>query len=254
MMCRTCTRDVKKQINPSVKAHLLRSALILLSLLAICAIPFARAQSRSREATKRSVASRTDESRLPTRTIGPLGVRAFQMPPVPKLPAVVLYDQLNNPGTFAVSSQEFPDLPASTDFAADDFVVPTGETWNITELDAEGAYLGPGPADNFNVFFYSNSGSLPGPQVYSATAQSYRQQRRRVPSHPYRPCCSHRRHILGLASTYEQYKRSVGLDRANCANELSRGVAKSRRWLWSSFVLPRAWLPNALPELHYLGH
>src|SRR4029453_3356479 len=30
----TRTRDVKKQINPSVKAHLLRSALILLSLVA----------------------------------------------------------------------------------------------------------------------------------------------------------------------------------------------------------------------------
>jgi hypothetical protein len=39
---------VKKQINSSIKAHLLWSALILLSLLAICAIPFALAQSRSR--------------------------------------------------------------------------------------------------------------------------------------------------------------------------------------------------------------
>ncbi len=36
---------MKKQINPSIKAHLLRSALILLSLLAICAIPFVLAQS-----------------------------------------------------------------------------------------------------------------------------------------------------------------------------------------------------------------
>ena len=35
---------MKKQINPSIKAHLLRSALILLSLLAICAIPFTLAQ------------------------------------------------------------------------------------------------------------------------------------------------------------------------------------------------------------------
>jgi len=169
----TRTRDVKKQINSSIKAHLLRSALILLSLLAICAIPFALAQSRSRETTKRSVASRTDQSQLPTKTIGPLGVPAFQMPPVPKLPAVVLYDQLNNPGTFAVSSQEFPDSPAFTDFSADDFVVPSGQTWTITEVDAEGVYLGPGPADNFNVFVYQNNGSLPGTQVYSATAQSY---------------------------------------------------------------------------------
>jgi hypothetical protein len=38
---------VKKQINASIKAHPLRSALILLSLLAICAFPLALAQSRS---------------------------------------------------------------------------------------------------------------------------------------------------------------------------------------------------------------
>ncbi len=35
---------MKKQINPSIKAHLLWSALILLALLAVCAIPFALAQ------------------------------------------------------------------------------------------------------------------------------------------------------------------------------------------------------------------
>ncbi len=52
---RTRSCDVKKQeIHPSVKAHLLRSALILLSLLPICAIPFAVAQSRSRGAAKPS--------------------------------------------------------------------------------------------------------------------------------------------------------------------------------------------------------
>ena len=61
------TRDVKKQINPSIKAHLLRSALVLLSLLAICAIPFALAQSRSGGNIEPSVANRVDQSQLPTR-------------------------------------------------------------------------------------------------------------------------------------------------------------------------------------------
>src|SRR5213593_874802 len=46
---------MKKQIHPSIKAHLLWSALILLSLLAVCAIPFALAQSRSRGASKQNV-------------------------------------------------------------------------------------------------------------------------------------------------------------------------------------------------------
>src|SRR6266404_522976 len=60
---------MKKQINPSVKAHLLRSALILLSLLAICAIPFALAQSHGRGINNRRVANRTDQSQLPTKNI-----------------------------------------------------------------------------------------------------------------------------------------------------------------------------------------
>src|SRR5947209_8459842 len=48
---------MKKQINPSIKAHLLRSAFILLALVAVSAIPFALAQSRSRGTAKRSVAA-----------------------------------------------------------------------------------------------------------------------------------------------------------------------------------------------------
>src|SRR5206468_7508487 len=44
---------MKKQINPTIKAHLLRSAFYLLLLLAVCAIPFALAQ---RNAAKRSLA------------------------------------------------------------------------------------------------------------------------------------------------------------------------------------------------------
>ena len=37
---------MKKQINPTIKAHLIRSAFYLLLLLAVCAIPFVLAQSR----------------------------------------------------------------------------------------------------------------------------------------------------------------------------------------------------------------
>src|SRR5437667_11602383 len=46
---------MKKQINPTIKAHLIRSAFYLLLLLAVCAIPFALA-SRSRGTAKQSVA------------------------------------------------------------------------------------------------------------------------------------------------------------------------------------------------------
>ena len=43
---------MKKQINPTIKAHLIRGAFYLLLLLAVCAIPFALAQ---RNTTKRSL-------------------------------------------------------------------------------------------------------------------------------------------------------------------------------------------------------
>src|SRR5438270_11571748 len=46
---------MKKHINPSLKAHLMRGACYLLLLIAVCAIPFALAQ---RNATKRPVTVR----------------------------------------------------------------------------------------------------------------------------------------------------------------------------------------------------
>src|SRR4030081_3601932 len=123
---------MKKQTKHSIKAHLLWSALILLSLLAVCAIPFTLAQSRSRGTTKQSVAnlnapakkdaaqamppstgavsahaqlpkiSRTD---LPKVSSAPTDVR-LPIVPQPKLPQIVLYDQYNNAGANATVSQD----------------------------------------------------------------------------------------------------------------------------------------------------
>src|SRR5262249_32818235 len=45
---------MKKQINPTIKAHLIRSAFYIILLLAVCVIPFALAQ---RTTTKRAVTS-----------------------------------------------------------------------------------------------------------------------------------------------------------------------------------------------------
>jgi hypothetical protein len=68
---------MKKQHNPSIKAHLLWSALILLSLLVVCAIPFALAQ---RNATTRTWAKRSvGASAHSTKTSGPAG-------PAPEIP------------------------------------------------------------------------------------------------------------------------------------------------------------------------
>ena len=129
------TTPMKKQINPTIKAYLIRSGFYLLLLLAVCAIPFALAQSRSRgtaaAAAKSDAAAKTnqqhaappstgavgassalaiparDQSQLPKVSSGPMGVPSFRMPPGPKLPQVTLYDQLNSPGTVSSSSQDF---------------------------------------------------------------------------------------------------------------------------------------------------
>jgi len=108
---------MKKQ-NPSIKAHLLWSALILLTLLAVCAIPFALAQrnaakqSAANPVTKPGVAANTSQlpalttldagaqsarvralppSQLPTRASEP-SVPRMPIVPYPKAPLVTLYD------------------------------------------------------------------------------------------------------------------------------------------------------------------
>ena len=43
---------MKKQINPTIKAHLIRGAFYLLLLVAVCAIPFALAQRNKLSSTK----------------------------------------------------------------------------------------------------------------------------------------------------------------------------------------------------------
>src|SRR6266478_17965 len=59
---------MKKQTKHSIKAHLLWSALILLALLAVCAIPFTLAQSRSRGTSKQNVATPAAKPNTPAIT------------------------------------------------------------------------------------------------------------------------------------------------------------------------------------------
>src|ERR1043166_7436174 len=179
---------MKKQ-NPSIKAHLLWSALILLTLVALCAIPFALAQSRSRGTIKQSVVQAVSNQiaaanmyppQAPTtsnRAVFAPANAARVKPPLPAAPNVVLYDQINNPAPTpgGVTSQDFEAaFDAFDSFAADDFVVPAGQTWNITEVDVAGEYsVGGGPAASFHVFFYSDSATLPGTLVATRLANTY---------------------------------------------------------------------------------
>ena len=168
---------MKKQINPTIKAHLIRGAFYLLLLLAVCAVPFALAQRN----TKRGVANPVSKfasqshagsqlndvrgvpnlprmSQVPQNTSGVRAAHVLPIPRLPKAPQVVLYDQYNNNGPNATLSATFTDFPTSSADLADDFVVPGGQTWNVQSIDADGVYFnGPGPATNWNVFIYSDS-------------------------------------------------------------------------------------------------
>src|ERR1051325_10784549 len=88
-------------------------------------------------------------------------------------PQDVLYTQYDNAGGVSVTSQDIYDFGVVSELA-DDFTVPSGATWTVDTVDAAGVYYnGSGPADSFNVRFYSNDSGHPGTVVASALASAY---------------------------------------------------------------------------------
>jgi len=72
-----------------------------------------------------------------------------------------LFDQNNNDAGYAVLSDDFDD--GSDSQAADNFSVPAGFTWIVTQIDVTGVYFdGSGPASGQNVYFYKDKNSEPG--------------------------------------------------------------------------------------------
>ena len=92
---------MKKQINPTIKAHLVRGAFYLLVLLAVCAIPLALGQrsSNGQRASKQSPT--VDRSQLPPLSSVARGAQTAHIPalPVSQLPYNV---QVAGPCTFQV--------------------------------------------------------------------------------------------------------------------------------------------------------
>src|SRR5438874_3606784 len=166
---------MKKQINPSNKAHLIRGAFYLLLLLAVCVIPFALAQ---RTTGKQS----TVESAMQLPITSSHSDRAASGLPTAEFPTG-LYDQYNNPATkppLGIGSQEFePAMAAFSDQAADDFVLndppPPPLFRYINGVAVMGEYsAGGGPASSFNVYFYANgAGNLPGTGVAAFLNRPY---------------------------------------------------------------------------------
>ena len=87
---------------------------------------------------------------------------------LPAAPNVVLLDQYNNDLGNGIVSANRTDSPTFSAEAADDFVVPAGQTWQINQLDVRARVGFPNPT-SFNVYIYTESGTLPGTPVYTAT-------------------------------------------------------------------------------------
>lgn len=67
----------------------------------------------------------------------------------------ILYDQYDNQGANALTSQNFEAVYDAYDsFLADDFVIPNGVNWVINQIDVDGVYSVAGPAASFNVFLH----------------------------------------------------------------------------------------------------
>ena len=81
--------------------------------------------------------------------------------------AKVLYKQTANASSVGILSQKFEPAFAVDDAqAADDFTVPSGKNWTVSEVDAIGAYSGgTTTATSENVFFYKTTKGLPGAKV-----------------------------------------------------------------------------------------
>src|SRR6476620_4918662 len=171
---------MKSQIHRTIKAHLLRVAFYLLLLLAACAIPFALAQ-RTVPTRSKAKASPASEFLTTSNAAASPSIAVSVIPPIPAAP--ILYDQMDNPAPTpppppsegVITSQDYePKFDNYDSFAADDFVVPEGQIWNITEVDVIGESSEPPvPPDSFHVFFYADSGTLPGTLVASRVANPF---------------------------------------------------------------------------------
>ena len=97
--------------------------------------------------------------------VGPKGHYVHQT--VFKTPkgSVTLYDQTDNDSGVGIVSDNFDSgsFDSYDNQGADDFTVPSGHTWTVTQVNAPGAYFnGSGPQDGVNVFFYKNKKGAPG--------------------------------------------------------------------------------------------
>jgi hypothetical protein len=155
---------MKKQKAPSIKAYVVRGGFYLFLLLSAFVIPLALGQQNAADSAIDSTKS--------SFAVGDAtnGSAEAQPTPVAAATAVVVWDQYNNAGTAVTLSDTFTDASAMNSDLVDDFDVQ-GYAWLVRRIDVDGAYFnGPGPANTFTVYFYSDNDGFPGNQVYATFA------------------------------------------------------------------------------------
>src|SRR6266481_1548388 len=150
---------MKKQINPTTKAHLIRGAFYLLLLLAVCAIPFALAQSRSRGTAKPGVtAVKTPQSIVPANpdSAYPSGISQPQLPSVGTQKTATLVTAtgaIDATGAAVVKNLLAPMFPGGT-------CIPG--TWSNATIGPSARYRAGGTTDGTYVYVYGGQTSTGG--------------------------------------------------------------------------------------------
>ena len=119
---------MKKQINPSTKAYLIRGAFYLLLLIGVCAIPFTLGQQKTNKRSAAKEASystrATDKARVLNGGLNP-ALSAWTI--VANYPLVIQSPAVASDGTYAYSGtgDVFGRYPTSGFYRYD----PVGNTW-----------------------------------------------------------------------------------------------------------------------------
>lgn len=128
--------------------------------------------------------------------------------------AAVLYDQTPGAGTKGVPSQESPDDPAATTQAADDFVVPDGQHWALSAVEAVGSSSSPRPVPSTSLSMRVR-GAAARPRAH-AVCGPWSRRHRRAQLHAADPggATAEPGLLLGLGTGGRQRRRPLVLEPA----------------------------------------
>ena len=148
----------------------------------------------------------------------------------------VLYDQINNPAPTpgGVTSQDFEAANDAFDsFAADDFVVPAGQTWNVTQVVVSGEYSGAAACGRLQCVLLFRHGDAAGSIGCEPSGIRVRKCGGYVYDHFGIACQPAGRHVLGIGTGKAGFHtcRAVVLGQQGCDIELWSSVAESWRRL-----------------------